>query len=211
MECEAIHSRGCRYRRKPQGPDHLGTRSADREAEVELDLGEPIEIPSRSYAWPLLKNVPVYPTLPRPRLGSRHYVRKHTRRYIKALFNDVVDFRDCTALNAGKLLMVTIAYAEEAIMEWIKDVDDAMVRFYSGKAAMGRSPELIEVRKARLRNVTHSWFIWFTHFARLRSRRVLLEAYLGSLFKLHGFVFFESWSCVNTWTFRNLKSNFWNL
>jgi hypothetical protein len=133
------------YRRKPQGPDHLGTRTADREAEVELDLGEPIEIPTRNYAWPILKDLQVYPTLPRPRLGSRHYVRKHTRRYIKALFNDVVDFRDCTALNAGKLLMVTIAYAEEAIMEWIKDVDDAMVRFYSGKAAMGRSQELIEV------------------------------------------------------------------
>merc|ERR1719482_556891 len=122
------------YRRKPQGPDHLGTRSADREAEVALDLGEPLEVPSREYACPLLKDLQVYPTLPRPRLGSRHYVRKHTRRYIKALFNDVVDFRDCTALNAGKLLMVTIAYAEEAIMEWIKDVDDAMVRFYSGKA-----------------------------------------------------------------------------
>jgi hypothetical protein len=133
------------YRRKPQGPDHLGTRSADREAEVELDLGEPIDIPTRTYAWPLLKDLQVYPTLPRPRLGSRHYVRKHTRRYIKALFNDVVDFRDCTALNAGKLFMVTIAYAEEAIMEWIKDVDDAMIRFYSGKAAMGRSTELIEV------------------------------------------------------------------
>jgi hypothetical protein len=133
------------YRRKPQGPDHLGTRSADREAEVDIDLGEPIDIPTRSYAWPLLKDLQVFPTFPRPRLGSRHYVRKHTRRYIKALFNDVVDFRDCTALNAGKLLMVTIAYAEEAIMEWIKDVDDAMVRFYSGKAAMGRSSELIEV------------------------------------------------------------------
>ena len=51
----------------------------------------------------------VFPVLPRPRLGARHYVRKHTRRYIKALFNNVVDFRDCTALNAAQLLCLTIA------------------------------------------------------------------------------------------------------
>jgi hypothetical protein len=134
------------YRRKPAGPDHLGTRAEDRAAEVEIDLGDPIALPAgRSYAWPTFRDLEVYPVLPRPRLGARHYVRKHTRRYIKALFNDVVDFRDCTALNAGRLFMVTIAYAEEGCSEWIKEIDDALVRFYSGKAAMGRSPELVEV------------------------------------------------------------------
>ena len=31
----------------------------------------------------------------------------------KATFNDVVDFRDCTALNAGRLLCMSVAYTEE--------------------------------------------------------------------------------------------------
>eukprot|EP00971_Amphidinium_carterae_P052417 1031769-Amphidinium_carterae.1 len=38
-------------------------------------------------------------------------------RYIKATFNDVVDFRECTALNAGRLLCMSIAYAEESLLE----------------------------------------------------------------------------------------------
>ena len=31
----------------------------------------------------------------------------------EATFNDVVDFRDCTALNAGRLLCMSVAYTEE--------------------------------------------------------------------------------------------------
>ena len=31
----------------------------------------------------------------------------------QATFNDVVDFRDCTALNAGRLLCMSVAYTEE--------------------------------------------------------------------------------------------------
>ena len=29
--------------------------------------------------------------------------------------------------------------------EWVRDIDNTMVRFYAGKAAMGRTPELVEV------------------------------------------------------------------
>lgn len=133
------------YRRKPSGPDHRGTRTADRVREAEIELGEPLEVPARNYSWPLFRDLEVFPVLPRPRLGSRHYVRKHTRRYIKALFNNVTDFRDCTAMNAAQLLMVTIAYTEEGVTEWIHDINHTIVRFYAGKAAMGRSAELVDV------------------------------------------------------------------
>ena len=35
----------------------------------------------------------------------------------QATFNDVVDFRDCTALNAGRLLCMSVAYTEEGAGE----------------------------------------------------------------------------------------------
>ena len=47
------------YRQRPQGPDHTGTRAQDRAREAELDLGEPLEIPGRSYSWPLFRDLEV--------------------------------------------------------------------------------------------------------------------------------------------------------
>lgn len=99
-----------------------------------VDLGEAVPLPARDYAWPELRELGVYRVLPRPRLGSRCWVRTHTRRYIKATFNDVVDFRDCTSLNAGRLLCMSLAYTEEGVTEWLQPMAAALRKFYSGRA-----------------------------------------------------------------------------
>ncbi|CAE8619401.1 unnamed protein product [Polarella glacialis] len=125
------------------GPDFLGEQALDEhrvrdkleEDEQEAEkLGTPVELPPRDYTWPDVRELRAYRRLPRPRLGSRCWVRQHTRRYIKATFNDVVDFRDCTALNAGRLLCMSLAYTEEGITEWLQPMMDALRKFYSGRA-----------------------------------------------------------------------------
>ncbi|CAJ1330260.1 unnamed protein product, partial [Effrenium voratum] len=98
-------------RRGFRGPDLLGTKA--EEEEVDEGLGPALDLPSREYCWPDFRGLEVFRRLPRPRLGSRSWVRTHSRRYIKATFNDVVDFRDCTALNAGRLLCMSVAYTED--------------------------------------------------------------------------------------------------
>jgi len=105
------------------------TDSQDRRA-----LGSRAELPSRDSCWPEFRDLAVYRRLPRPRLGSRSWVRTHSRRFIKATFNDVVDFRDCTSLNAGRLLCMSLAYTEEGVTEWLQPMMAALVKFYSGRA-----------------------------------------------------------------------------
>jgi len=112
---------------------HLRDRLTDL-ADAE-EINDEVDVPVRDYAWPDLRDLVVVRALPRPRLGSRCYVRTHTRRYIKATFNDVVDFRDCTALNAGRLLCMSLAYTEEGITEWLQPMLAALCKFYSGRAA----------------------------------------------------------------------------
>jgi len=131
-----------RGRKSAQGPDMMGEKQradefhSKRDADGDdVDYGEEVEVPRRDYAWPLFNDLPVYRNLPRPRLGSRCWVRTNCRRYIKATFNDVVDFRDCTALNAGRLLCMSIAYTEEGVTEWLQPMIAALVKFYSGRAA----------------------------------------------------------------------------
>lgn len=128
-------------RQAAQGPDMMGETDLgghfkrDTDQDVEIDYGEEVEIPARDYSWPELRNMPVYRNLPRPRLGARTWVRTNTRRYIKATFNDVTDFRDCTALNAGRLLCMSIAYTEEGITEWLQPMIAAIIKFFAGRAA----------------------------------------------------------------------------
>lgn len=124
-----------------QGPDFMGEHERNEhklrdtlEAAADEDFGEEVTIPEREYSWPHLRDMRAYRKLPRPRLGARHWVRTHTRRYIKATFNDVVDFRDCTALNAGRLLCMSIAYTEEGVTEWLQPMLQALCKFYSGRA-----------------------------------------------------------------------------
>merc|ERR1719359_1943237 len=102
--------------------------------EDDIDFGQEVEVPPRDYCWPHLREQQVFKNLPRPRLGSRSWVRTNTRRYIKATFNDVVDFRDCTTLNAGRLLCMSLAYTEEGITEWLQPLFAALCKFYSGRA-----------------------------------------------------------------------------
>lgn len=126
-----------------QGPDLMGAKDRkehfkrdmfDSDQTEEFDLGEELSLPERDYAWPALEDVPVYRKLPRPRLGTRCWVRTNARRYIKATFNDVVDFRDCTAVNAGRLLCMSLAYTEEGVTEWLQPMFAALCKFYSGRA-----------------------------------------------------------------------------
>ncbi|CAJ1448948.1 unnamed protein product, partial [Effrenium voratum] len=119
-------------RRGFRGPDLLGTKA--EEEEVDEGLGPALDLPSREYCWPDFRGLEVFRRLPRPRLGSRSWVRTHSRRYIKATFNDVVDFRDCTALNAGRLLCMSVAYTEEGVTEWLQPMLGALTKFYSGRA-----------------------------------------------------------------------------
>mmetsp|Transcript_49703 Transcript_49703/g.118445 ORF Transcript_49703/g.118445 Transcript_49703/m.118445 type:complete len:1314 (+) Transcript_49703:70-4011(+) len=133
---------GSSRRAAAQGPDLMGevqrTEHAKRDAgDVRTTglVGEEVQIPARDYAWPEFEDLAVPRQLPRPRLGSRCWVRTHTRRYIKATFNDVVDFRDCTALNAGRLLCMSIAYAEEGVTEWLQPMLAAICKFFSGRSA----------------------------------------------------------------------------
>lgn len=140
-------------RTSAQGPDFLGEqnlaehRSRDAVDEVGEDLedqsnngktqaklGDEVPLPERDYCWPDFRDFKVFKRLPRPRLGSRCWVRTHTRRYIKATFNDVVDFRDCTTLNAGRLLCMSIAYTEEGVTEWLQPMVAALCKFFSGRA-----------------------------------------------------------------------------
>lgn len=130
-------------RQGAKGPDMMGATEAKKhfkrdsfedDQEEEFDLGEEVVLPEREYAWPALDDIAVYRKLPRPRLGTRHWVRTNTRRYIKATFNDVVDFRDCTAVNAGRLLCMSLAYTEEGVTEWLQPMFAALCKFYSGRA-----------------------------------------------------------------------------
>lgn len=124
------------------GPDFMGEKALE-EHEVrdkmepygaEANLGDLVPLPDRDYCWHDLRDLAIYRRLPRPRLGSRCWVRTHTRRYIKATFNDVVDFRDCTALNAGRLLCMSLAYTEEGVTEWLQPMFQALIKFYAGRA-----------------------------------------------------------------------------
>mmetsp|Transcript_41670 Transcript_41670/g.75656 ORF Transcript_41670/g.75656 Transcript_41670/m.75656 type:complete len:1312 (-) Transcript_41670:43-3978(-) len=132
---------GAARRGAAAGPDLMGEKRLREHAK--RDVGDvddgnadvEVKIPARDYAWPEFQDMTVYRNLPRPRLGSRCWVRTHTRRYIKATFNDVVDFRECTALNAGRLLCMSIAYAEEGVTEWLQPMLAAIGKFFSGRSA----------------------------------------------------------------------------
>lgn len=81
-----------------------------------------------SYSWHFLDCLYVSSKLPRPRLGARMWVRTHIRRFIKALFNNVLDFRECNMLNAAKLLIMCIAYAEDNATEWLSSISEALIK-----------------------------------------------------------------------------------
>jgi len=129
------------------GPDLTGEELKQKQegkiVEIEEDLGEEVVLPDRAYAWSDLRSIRVHRMLPRPRLGARFWVRSHVRKFIKALFNDVVDFRECTAINAAKLLSMVIAYSEENITEWIQPMFQALTKCFAGRANASTNKEVI--------------------------------------------------------------------
>eukprot|EP00440_Ansanella_granifera_P075129 gb/GFBE01081535.1/.p1 GENE.gb/GFBE01081535.1/~~gb/GFBE01081535.1/.p1 ORF type:complete len:1342 (+),score=336.29 gb/GFBE01081535.1/:1-4026(+) len=116
----------------------------EEEDEATRKLGKPLPLPTRDYCWGDFRDMKVFRRLPRPRLGSRCWVRTHARRFIKATFNDVVDFRDCTANNAGRLLCMSIAYTEEGVTEWLQPMTAALTKFYSGRAWAAGDSKVME-------------------------------------------------------------------
>jgi len=81
---------GAAKRITAQGPDLMGEMELSghvvRDSDLSsIDYGEELQLPARDYAWPELRDVVVYRNLPRPRLGSRCWVRTNARRYITRL------------------------------------------------------------------------------------------------------------------------------
>eukprot|EP00930_Biecheleria_cincta_P035012 TRINITY_DN24122_c0_g1_i1.p1 TRINITY_DN24122_c0_g1~~TRINITY_DN24122_c0_g1_i1.p1 ORF type:complete len:1374 (-),score=210.11 TRINITY_DN24122_c0_g1_i1:86-4207(-) len=124
--------------------EELSEGEDDEGAKVRSKLGRPLQLPKRDYCWGNIADLKVYARLPRPRLGSRAWIRTHARRYIKATFNDVVDFRDCTSLNAGRLLCMSVAYTEEGVTEWLQPMMAALQKFYSGRAWAAGDSEVMQ-------------------------------------------------------------------
>eukprot|EP00397_Hematodinium_sp_SG-2012_P007666 GEMP01007715.1.p1 GENE.GEMP01007715.1~~GEMP01007715.1.p1 ORF type:complete len:1163 (+),score=247.38 GEMP01007715.1:34-3489(+) len=130
------------------GPDLAGTKGkrALQDSDtptLQETLGKVVPLPARDYAWPDLAECTVYEMLPRPRLGARLWVRSHIRRFIKALFNDVCDFRECTTLNAARLLAMCIAYAEEGITEWVQPLIHTLTKCFAGRAQASSNKEVL--------------------------------------------------------------------
>jgi len=149
-------TQGSARREAAHGPDPMGAIEKDKhfrrdaapgEDDGEVwDLGDEVALPERDYAWPALDDIQVFRKLPRPRLGARCWVRTNTRRYIKATFNDVVDFRDCTAVNAGRLLCMSLAYTEEGVTEWLQPMFAALCKFYSGRAWSAKEGDTLAMK-----------------------------------------------------------------
>ena len=117
----------------------LDVVSAQQDSEEDI-----VALPRRDYSWPELDHLYVSARLPRPRLGARFWVRTHVRRFIKALFNNVLDFRECNMLNAAKLLVMCVAYVEEHMTEWLAQLSQSLIKFYAGKAYVAGSAEVCD-------------------------------------------------------------------
>ena len=109
-------------------------------AEYVLDLitnDAPLHAAHREYSWYSL-NCPLLPSpLPRPSLGLRYWAKSIARKFILALFDKACDFRDCTAVNAARLLLVTVTLVEDSVTEWLsRIIQNACVAFSGGSTEL---------------------------------------------------------------------------
>ncbi|CAE7268083.1 Dnaaf5, partial [Symbiodinium pilosum] len=51
---------------------------------------------------------------------------------------------DCTSLNAGRLLCMSLAYTEEGVTEWLQPMMATLVKFYSGRAWAAGDPRAMQ-------------------------------------------------------------------
>ena len=68
-----------------------------------------------------------YPLEQRPRLGSRLTIRNYTRRYLKAIYKEMSDWKEENQEKASKLLMYCIAYTEDYVTQHL---DHMMMALY---------------------------------------------------------------------------------
>ncbi|CEM18674.1 unnamed protein product [Vitrella brassicaformis CCMP3155] len=93
----------------------------------------PSPLPSHSPIQELLGEgwEPPATTPRRPRLGSRCWVKTHFRRIAKALFKEVLDFREATAMRSAQLLCVCLPYIEESVTEYMDGLFSLCVKLFS--------------------------------------------------------------------------------
>eukprot|EP00916_Digyalum_oweni_P022549 GHVL01037364.1.p1 GENE.GHVL01037364.1~~GHVL01037364.1.p1 ORF type:complete len:990 (-),score=85.46 GHVL01037364.1:2688-5657(-) len=78
-----------------------------------------------------LKNPLFHEGIPmRPRLGARSWVKILLRKFIKCLLHEVVDFRECSTEVSARLLVVSIAFTEESVTEWLHDILTLMIKIW---------------------------------------------------------------------------------
>lgn len=68
-----------------------------------------------------------FPILHRPRLGSRVLVRSYCRRYIKAIFCELGDWKEENAERASNLLLYSVIYSEDFMVQFM---DEMLVKMY---------------------------------------------------------------------------------
>ena len=69
-----------------------------------------------------------FPVAYRPRLGARVLVRSYTRRYIKAIFHELGDWIEENAERTSNLLLFTIIYSEDFMVQYMDEMLVAMYR-----------------------------------------------------------------------------------
>ncbi|PHJ17922.1 heat repeat-containing protein, partial [Cystoisospora suis] len=69
--------------------------------------------------------------LGRPRLGSRCWVRTNFRRYATGMLKEIMDFKEVTSEKSARLLVVSLAYVEDAATEWLDGIVRLCVSLYS--------------------------------------------------------------------------------
>ena len=82
----------------------------------------------REYEWYSLNCPTLSSPIPRPSLGLRYWSKSIARKFILALFDKTTDFRDCTAVNAARLLLVTVSLIEDSVTEWLARVCESACR-----------------------------------------------------------------------------------
>uniref|UniRef100_A0A0G4F9Y2 Uncharacterized protein n=1 Tax=Chromera velia CCMP2878 TaxID=1169474 RepID=A0A0G4F9Y2_9ALVE len=79
----------------------------------------------------------------RPRLGARHFVKSVGRKFVKALFKEVSDFRELKGETSANLLIVLLGYVEESVTEHLEPLLALCVRLFG----QGRRTEATLLRK----------------------------------------------------------------
>lgn len=87
----------------------------------------------------------------RPCLGTRMMVKTYFRRYAKTLFEPVEDFKEVTMATSARLMVVSLAYIEDAAVEWLDNCLTICARVLS--SSQSHSEEALEAYRVAMRLV----------------------------------------------------------